>query len=134
MGWRRVVMGIEKVQSGAAPRAIGPYSQAIASGGWLFVSGQIGLDPDSGALVAGGFAAEVRRAIQNLAAIVTAGGAGLEQVVRVTVYLTDLERFAEMNAIYEEYFGASRPARSTVGVSSLPRGAVFEIDAIVRRD
>ena len=125
-------MGIEKVHTGAAPRAIGPYSQAVASGGWLFVSGQIGLDPGSGSLVGGGFAAEVRQAVQNLAAIVTAGGASLDQVVRVTVYLTDLERFAEMNAIYEEFFGGSRPARSTVGVSTLPRGAVFEIDAIAR--
>jgi 2-iminobutanoate/2-iminopropanoate deaminase len=84
--------------------------------------------------VGGGFAAEVRQAVQNLEAIVTAGGAGLDRVVRVTVYLTDLERFAEMNVIYEEYFGGTRPARSTVGVSSLPKGAVFEIDAIARRD
>jgi 2-iminobutanoate/2-iminopropanoate deaminase len=127
-------MGIERVQTGSAPRAIGPYSQAVAAGGWLFVSGQIGLDPDSGSLMGGGFAAEVRRAIQNLEAIVTAGGASLDRVVRVTVYITDLERFAEMNGIYEEYFGGSRPARSTVGVSSLPRGAVFEIDAIARCD
>jgi len=125
-------MGIEKVQSGAAPRAIGPYSQAVAADGWLFVSGQIGLDPATGAMVGGGFAGEVRRAIENLAAIVTAGGGTLEQVVRVTVYVTDLERFAEMNAIYEEYFGGCRPARSTVGVASLPKGAVFEIDAIAR--
>jgi reactive intermediate/imine deaminase len=125
-------MTIEKVQTGAAPRAIGPYSQGVTTEGWLFVSGQIGLDPGSGALVGGGFTAEVRQAFQNLAAIVTAGGATLDQVVRVTVYLTDLERFSEMNAIYEEYLGGCRPARSTVGVASLPRGAVFEIDAIVR--
>jgi 2-iminobutanoate/2-iminopropanoate deaminase len=104
----------------------------VAAGGWLFISGQIGLDPDSGSLVPGGFAAEVKRAIQNLAAIVAAGGGSLDDVVRVTVYLTDLEKFAEMNAIYEEYFGGSRPARSTVEVSGLPRGAAFEIDAIAR--
>jgi len=126
-------MGIDRVQTGAAPRAIGPYSQGIAAGEWLFVSGQIGLDPESGSLVEDSFAAQVRQAMRNLGAIVAAGGSGLDQVARVTVYLTDLGRFAEMNAVYEEYFGGNCPARSTVGVASLPRGASFEIDAIARR-
>jgi 2-iminobutanoate/2-iminopropanoate deaminase len=109
---------------------VGPYSQAIAVGDWILVSGQIGLDPATGALVPGGTSAEARQALKNLAAILEAAGASLEAVVKTTVYLVDLDDFAGVNEVYAEYFREPYPARATVGVSALPRGARVEIEAI----
>ena len=126
-------MGGEAIRSVAteqAPQAIGPYSQAIRAGDLLFLSGQVGLDPVTGAMVEGGLEAETTRALQNLEAVLRAAGAGLDRVVRTTVFLVDLGEFAAMNAIYARAFGENRPARSTVQVSALPRGARVEIDAI----
>ena len=120
----------EIIRTDRAPQAIGPYSQAIRAGGLLFLSGQVGLDPATGALVEGGLEAETTRALQNLEAVLRAAGAGLDRVVRTTVFLVDLGEFAAMNAIYARAFGENRPARSTVQVSALPRGARVEIDAI----
>lgn len=126
-------MQVQRVETEEAPRAIGPYSQGIVAGEWVFVSGQIGLDPASGALLNGSFGEEVRRALANLGGVLRAAGSDPDQAVRVTAFLTDLADFAEMNAIYEEFFGRSRPARSTVGVASLPRGARVEFDVIALR-
>jgi 2-iminobutanoate/2-iminopropanoate deaminase len=117
-----------------APRAIGPYSQAIAAGGFLFLSGQVALDPSSGEILRGSIQDEVARVLENLEAVLQAAGSHRDHVVRTTVYLTDLRDFEAMNAVYARYFGESRPARSTVQVAALPRGARVEIDAIARID
>ena len=114
-----------------APRAIGPYSQAVRAGNTVFLSGQIPLDPRSGELVSGDFALETRRVFDNLKAVAETAGDGLQDVVRVTVYLTDLASFTKVNEIMAEYFKEPYPARVTVGVASLPRGARVEIDAIM---
>jgi reactive intermediate/imine deaminase len=116
------------IQTPKAPAAIGPYSQAIAAGGLVFLSGQVGLDPASGELVKGGLEAEARRAFENLRAVADAAGPGLDAAVRVTIYLTDLGQFAAVNRIMQEYFREPYPARVTIGVASLPRGAAFEVD------
>ena len=113
-----------------APHAIGPYSQAVRSGNLLFLSGQIPLDPKSGNLIDGDFAAQSRRVFDNLRAVLRTAGADFKHVTRATVYLTDLGNFQTLNSIYAEYFGSHKPARSTVGVASLPRGAQVEIDLI----
>jgi len=113
-----------------APHAIGPYSQAVRSGNMLFLSGQIALDPKSGNLIEGDFSAQSRRVFDNLRAVLKAGGADFRNVTRATVYLTDLNNFQTLNAIYAEYFGSHKPPRSTVGVAQLPRGAAVEIDLI----
>ena len=97
-----------------APRAIGPYVQSVSAAGFLFASGQIGLDPATGELVPGGFAAEVRRAFANLEAVLGSAGCGFADVTKVTVFLADMDDFSELNAVYSEAFGAHRPARSTV--------------------
>ena len=115
-----------------APRAIGPYSQGIATGGFLFTAGQIALDPESGNMVDGDIAAQTERVLANLHAILQAGGADWSDVVKTTVYLTDMAVFPRVNEIYARVFGEARPARSTVAVSALPRGALVEIDAIAR--
>ena len=120
------------VSTDRAPRAIGPYSQAIAGGGLLFLSGQIPLDPASGELIAGGITEQVTRVLDNLRAVLEAAGSGFDRVLRTTVYLTDLGDFAAMNEIYARYFGAARPARSTVQVAALPKGARVEIDVIAQ--
>jgi len=114
-----------------APRAIGPYSQAVRAGNTVYLSGQIPLDPRSGELVSGDFALETRRVFDNLKAVAETAGDGLQDVVRVTVYLTDLASFTKVNEIMAEYFKEPYPARVTVGVASLPRGARVEIDAIM---
>jgi len=114
-----------------APAAIGPYSQAIGAGGMVFLSGQVGLDPATGQLVAGGFEAEARRVFANLAAVAEAAGSSLAAAVRVTVYLTDFGQFAVANRIMQEYFREPYPARVTIGVASLPRGALIEVDCIL---
>ncbi len=114
-----------------APAAIGPYSQAVRAGNMLYLSGQIPLDPATGELAAGGFEAQVHQAFRNLKAVVEAGGGRLDQVVRLGLYLTDLGQFGVVNTIMAEYFQAPYPARSTVGVAALPKGAPFEVEAIV---
>jgi 2-iminobutanoate/2-iminopropanoate deaminase len=125
----------EEIRSGGAPAPVGPYSQAVALGDWVFASGQIPLDPATGELVGGGIEAETERAIENLAAVLEAAGSSLARVVRTTVYLTDLALFARMNAVYARRFtGRPLPARSTIQAAALPRGAAVEIDAIALRD
>ncbi|MGV8040976.1 MAG: RidA family protein [Thermoanaerobaculaceae bacterium] len=121
------------VATSAAPKAIGPYSQGLASESLVFVSGQIPLDPATGELVGAEFAPQAERALANLAAVVSAAGCQLEQVIKVNVYLTDLARFGEFNEIYGRCFGGHRPARAVVQVSALPRGAQVEVEAIVVR-
>ena len=113
-----------------APHAIGPYSQAVRTGNTLYLSGQIALDPVSGNLIEGDFAAQSRRVFDNLRAVLRASGADFKNVVRATVYVTDLGNFQVLNSIYGQYFGDHKPARSTVGVAQLPRGAQVEIDLI----
>lgn len=119
------------LHSDAAPKAIGPYSQAIRVGQLVFTSGQIGLDPATGDLVSGGIDSEVRRAFANLAAVAGAAGLTLADAVKLTLYLTDLSEFAKVNALMSELVPAPHPARTTVGVASLPRGARFEVEAIL---
>ena len=114
-----------------APAAIGPYSQAVASGSFVFLSGQIPLDPASGTLVEGDITEQTRRVFDNLQAVCAAAGGNLSQLVRVGIFLTDLGDFAAVNAVMAEYIKEPYPARATVGVSQLPRGARVEIDGIL---
>jgi 2-iminobutanoate/2-iminopropanoate deaminase len=123
-------MPIETVATSGAPRAIGPYSQALRAGGFLFTAGQVGFDPATGELVDGGIAEQTRQVLQNIRAILEAGNSNLAQVVKTTVFLVDMADFAAMNEVYAEVFGAHRPARSTVAVAALPRGARVEIEAV----
>ena len=120
----------DAISTGAAPKAIGPYSQAVRSGTLVFVSGQIPLDPVTGTMVDGDIAAQTHRVLQNIGEILKAGGASFDQVVRTTVFLADMNDFAAMNAIYATYFEAPAPARATVQVSRLPKDARVEIDVI----
>ena len=115
-----------------APAAIGPYSQAVAVDGWLYTSGQVGLDPATGELVAGGFEAQARRALENLRQVLASAGCGFSDVVKATVYVVDLADFPRLNALYGEAMGEHRPARSTVQAAALPRGALVEIDLVAR--
>ena len=119
------------VSTQAAPAAIGPYSQAIRAGETVYRSGQIALDPATGQLVEGGFDAQVRRAFENLKAVAQAGGGSLGHCVKLTLFLTDLAMFPQVNEIMKAYFAEPYPARSTVGVASLPRGAQFEVEAVM---
>ncbi len=123
-------MPMEFVSTPDAPRAIGPYSQATRVAGLLFTAGQVGFDPATGELVDGGIAEQTERVLHNLRAILQAGGLDLSHVVKTTVFLVDMADFAEMNAVYARAFGEHRPARSTVAVAALPRGARVEIEAI----
>jgi 2-iminobutanoate/2-iminopropanoate deaminase len=123
-------MARQAVTTPHAPAAIGPYSQAIRAGHLLFVSGQVPLDPATGALVPGGIDAQTRQVLRNLEAILEAAGAGFDAVVRTTVYLTDLSDFAAMNAIYATFVREPFPARATVQVARLPKDARVEIDVI----
>lgn len=118
------------VASKQAPKAIGPYSQAVKANGFVFTSGQIALDPASGNLVDGDFSAQARRVFENLKAVLTEAHTDFSRVVKATVYLTDLGDFQTLNTIYAEYFGDHKPARTTVGVAQLPRGSKVEIDLI----
>ncbi len=120
------------IQTGDAPAAVGPYSQAIGVPGLVFCSGQVALDPGTGELVGGAVAEETRRALQNLAAVLEAAGARLADVVKVTAYLTDIADFAEFNDAYADFFGDQPPARATVGVASLPKGARVEVECIAQ--
>lgn len=119
------------VTTSSAPAAIGPYSQAVRSGELLFCSGQIPLDPATGELVGDTAAEQARRCLENLQAVCTAAGASLWGAVRLTIYMTDLGAFADVNEVYAGFFPDAPPARVTVGVSALPKGALVEIDAIV---
>jgi reactive intermediate/imine deaminase len=119
------------VATADAPGAIGPYSQAISHGGLLFCSGAIPLDPGSGELVDGSVAAETTRCLENLAAVCAAAGTELARALRLTVYTTRLEAFAEINEAYAAFFEEAPPARAAIGVAALPKGAAVEIDAIV---
>lgn len=123
-------MSREVVHTQAAPKAIGPYSQAVRSNGMIYLSGQLGLDPATGQLVSGSVEEQTRRALANLLAVLEAAGSGLDRVVKTTVFLTDMGKFTEMNAIYSEYFSDQPPARSAVQVSALPKGAAVEIECI----
>ena len=121
----------EAISAPAAPAAIGPYSHAVRAGELLFCSGQVPLDPASGELVGATAAEQARRCLENLRAVCEAAGASLQRAVRVTVYMTDLQAFAEVNEVYAGFFSEQPPARVAVGVAALPRGAYVEIDAVV---
>lgn len=120
----------EEVRTEEAPKAIGPYSQAVRIGRYVFLSGQIPIEPASGEFAGGSVEAQTRQALKNLKAVAEASGAGMKDVVKTTVYLTDLSTFSEMNAVYAEFFTEPYPARATVGVAALPKGAAVEIDAV----
>jgi 2-iminobutanoate/2-iminopropanoate deaminase len=123
-------MPFDLVSTPGAPQAIGPYSQAIVSQGFLFTAGQVALDPATGQLVAGGIAEQTSRALENLQAVLHAAGSDVSQVVKTTVFLVDMADFTAMNEVYGRVFGDHRPARSTVAVAALPRGALVEIEVI----
>src|SRR5437899_1704993 len=121
------------IQTEDAPKAIGPYSQAIVSGDLIFCAGQVALDPKSGEIVSGDIREQTRRVLDNLAAVLDASGSSLSRVTKTTVFLTDFAEFGAMNEVYAERFGSHRPARSTVQISFLPRGARIEIECIAVR-
>lgn len=125
-------MSKQVISSPHAPQAIGPYSQAIRSGGHVFLSGQIPLDPKTGALVSGGIEEQARRVLENLKAVLHAANLDFSDVVRTTIYLTDLSSFKTVNGIYGDYFVPPFPARVTIGVAALPMGSLVEIDAIAQ--
>ena len=114
-----------------APKAIGPYSQAVGAGGTVYLSGQVALDPATGQIVEGGFEVQARRAFENLKAVAEAAGTSLAAAVRVTIYLTDLGQFPVANKVMAEYFAEPYPARVTIGVAALPRGSAIEVDCIL---
>lgn len=118
------------IQTDRAPAAIGPYSQGVSVGDWLFISGQLGMVPETGIIVDTDFAAQTRQALENLRQILLAGGCDLADVVSVDVFLQDLDNFADFNAVYEAFFSAHRPARAVVEVSALPKNADIEIKCI----
>ncbi len=124
-------MSKQIVATAAAPAAIGPYSQAVKAGRTVYLSGQIGLDPATKELVPGGFEAQVRQAFKNLAAVAQASGGSLADAVKFTLFLTDLGQFATVNTIMGELVPQPYPARSTIGVASLPKGAQFEVEAVL---
>lgn len=121
------------IETKQAPKAIGPYSQGIAADGWIFTAGQLGLDPATGELVAGGAAAEAEQALKNLGAILEASGSGLAHAVKTTVFLADLADYAAVNEVYARHFHPPYPARSAVQVARLPKDARVEIEVIARR-
>jgi 2-iminobutanoate/2-iminopropanoate deaminase len=123
----------QAVRSENAPAPIGPYSQGVMAGNELFCSGQVALDPASGELAAGDVAAQTHQALRNLGAVLEAAGMSYDNVVKTTVFLVDMNDFSAVNEVYATYFDAAKPARSTVAVAGLPRGARVEIDAIARR-
>lgn len=125
-------MNISSVSTDKAPAAIGPYSQAIASDDYIFCSGQVALDPASGELLDGSIGEQTRQAMNNLSAVLTAAGTAFSRVVKTTIYLTDMNDFAAVNEVYAEYFEGNPPARATVGVAALPKGAKVEIDCVAR--
>ncbi len=118
------------IQSEKAPKAIGPYSVAIESGGFVFCAGQTGIDPSTGELVSAELEAQTRQVLTNLKSVLEAAGTSLDRVVKTTVFLRDMADFPKMNAIYAEYFSSNPPARSTIAVAGLPKGGIVEIEAI----
>ena len=116
----------------SAPKAIGPYSQSVSLDGWLYTSGQVGIDPATGELVPGGFEAQARRVFENLKQVLASAGCAFRDVVKATVYVADLADFPKLNAIYAEAMGDHRPARSTVQVAALPTAALVEIDLVAK--
>lgn len=118
------------IHTDKAPKAIGPYSQAIRTETMVYTAGQIGLDPITAQLVEGGIEAQTRQALNNIRSVLEAAGSTLENVVKTTVFLKDMNDFAKMNSIYSEYFGENPPARSTIAVAGLPKGGIVEIEAV----
>ena len=123
---------LKPVHTPEAPEAIGPYSQAIVTGDWVFASGQVPIDPATGEVIEGDVTAQTHRVMRNLAAVLGEAGASLGSVVKTTVYLSDMASFAAMNAVYAEHFGDHRPARATVAVAGLPKAVDVEIDVIAK--
>ncbi|MBM3321938.1 RidA family protein [candidate division WOR-3 bacterium] len=123
-------MSRESVVADRAPRPIGPYSQAVRCQGLVFTSGQLGIDPETGALVSGDIARETEQVLRNLAAVLDAAGSGMDRVVKVTVFLTDISQFGRMNEVYARHFAEPAPARSAFQVGALPKGAAVEIEAV----
>ena len=123
-------MSRETIQTNEAPKAIGPYAQAIKANGFVYTAGQIPIDPETGNLVEGGIKEQTRRVLENLKAVLEASGSSMSQVVKATVFLKNMADFAAMNEVYAEYLGNSKPARSTVAVAELPRNALVEIDLV----
>jgi len=123
-------MNREVVQTDNAPKAIGPYEQAIKANGFIYTAGQIPIDPKTGNFVEGGITAQTRQVLENLKAVLEAGGSSLDRVVKATVFLKNIADFAAMNDVYAQYLGGAKPARSTVAVTELPRGALIEIDLV----
>lgn len=123
-------MNKQAITTDNAPKAIGPYQQAIKVGEFIYTAGQIPIDPQTGNFVAGGIVEQTRQVLENLKAILEAGGSSLDRVVKATVFLKNMADFAAMNEVYAEYLGAAKPARSTVAVAELPRGALIEIDLV----
>jgi 2-iminobutanoate/2-iminopropanoate deaminase len=124
---------MKEIKTGAAPAAIGPYSQAIAEGTLLFTSGQLPIDPQTGELRNSDIATAARQVLENLRAVLEAGGAGLDTVLKTTVFLSDIANFQAFNTVYAEFFRAPYPARSCVQVAALPKGALVEIEAVATR-
>jgi len=123
-------MSLEIIHTDAAPKAVGPYSQAIKVGNWLFCSGQIGIDPNTGELVSADFVDQTNQVLKNLQAVIQAAGSDLTQIVRVDVFLTDLSYFSTFNEIYARWLGNHKPARQTVAVAGLPKNALVEVSLI----
>lgn len=125
---------IERVATDRAPAAIGPYSQAVVVDGWVYVSGQVALDPESGQLVSDDVVEQAEHVLRNLAAILEEAGASMESVVKATIYLADMTDFVRVNEVYSRHFGNHRPARAAVGVAALPKQAAVEVEAVARLD
>ena len=125
-------MSTQTYHTDQAPEAIGPYSQAISADGWLFTSGQVGIDPRIGEIVEGGFEAQARQVLENLRQVLSNAGCTFADVARATVYVADMADFPTLNDLYAQAMGSNRPARSTVQVAGLPKGALVEIDLIAR--
>ena len=123
-------MNREIVETETAPKAIGPYAQAVKANGMVYTAGQIPINPKTGDFVSGDIAAQTRQVLENLKAVLEAGGSSLGKVVKATVFLRNMSDFAAMNEVYAEYLGTVKPARSTVAVAELPRGALVEIDLV----
>jgi len=121
---------MEVIHTDKAPNAIGPYEQAIKANGFVYTAGQIGLEPASGELVGGGVEEQARRVLDNVTAVLEAAGSSWSQVVKTTIYLNDMADFAAVNAVYEGYLGSAKPARTTVAVAGLPKGALVEVDVV----
>jgi 2-iminobutanoate/2-iminopropanoate deaminase len=123
-----------KTYASQGASVIGPYSQAVESGGLVYLSGQTPIDPATGALVPGGIAEQTTQVLKNLSAVLDAAGLSLDHAIKTTVFLTDMSNFAAMNLVYESFFASPYPARSTIGVQELPKGALVEIELIASRD